>query len=54
MLFYVMLCTPTHEHQLDLDIEGGEGANVLMCYNICDRDCSFNVELDLILAKVFY
>ena len=30
-LCYVMLCTPTHEHQPDLNIEGGEGANVLVC-----------------------
>ena len=25
-------------HECDLNIEWGEGANVIMCYNICDRD----------------
>ena len=29
-----------HKHEYDLNIEWGEGANMIMCYKICDRDCS--------------
>ena len=31
-------CTPIDKHECDLNIEVGEGANVIMCYIICDRD----------------
>ena len=40
LLLPVAFCTPIHKHGCDLNIEGGEGANVILCYNICDRDCS--------------
>ena len=36
--------SPTHKHQHDLNIERGEGANVLVCYNICGRDCRLKVK----------
>ena len=39
LLLPVGFCTPINKHECDLYIEGGEGANVIMCYNICDRDC---------------
>ena len=39
LLLPVAFCTPIHKHGCDLNIEGGEGANVILCYNICDRDC---------------
>ena len=38
LLLLVAFCTPTHKHECDLNIEGDEGANVIVCYNICDRD----------------
>ena len=41
LLLPVAFCTPIHKHGCDLNIEGGEGANVILCYNICDRDCRF-------------
>lgn len=34
----VAFCTPTHEHECDLNIEADEGAKVIVCYNICDQD----------------
>ena len=40
LLLPVAFCTPIPKHECDLNIEGGEGANVILCYNICDRDCS--------------
>lgn len=33
--------TSTHKHQNDLNIEEGGEVNVLVCYNICDRDCGY-------------
>jgi len=39
LLLPVAFCTPMHKHECDLNIEWGEGANVIMCHNICDRDC---------------
>ena len=39
LLLPVAFCTPMHKHEYDLNIEWG--ANVIMCYNICDRDCSW-------------
>ena len=42
LLLPVAFCTPVHKHECDLNIEWGEGANVIMCYNICDRDCRSN------------
>ena len=44
LLLPVAFCTPMHKHECDLNIEWGEGANVIMCYNICDRDCSFHCQ----------
>ena len=41
LLLPVAFCTPIHKHGCDLNIEGGEGANVILCYNICDRDCRY-------------
>ena len=41
LLLPVVFCTPIHKHECDLNIGGGEGANVTVCYNICDPDCSF-------------
>ena len=41
LLLPVAFCTPMHKHEYDLNIEWGEGANVIMCYNMCDRDCGF-------------
>jgi len=38
LLLPVAFCTPIHKHECDLNIERGEGANVVVCYNICDRD----------------
>ena len=35
------------KHECDLNIEWGEGANVIMCYNICDRDCSIKINSSL-------
>ena len=32
----VALCTPTHKHQHDLNIEGGEMKSVLCVHNICE------------------
>ena len=40
LLLQVSFCTPTHNHECDLNNEGDEGANVILCYNFCDRDCS--------------
>ena len=40
LLLPVAFWTTIHKHECDLSIEGGEGANVILCYNICDRDCS--------------
>ena len=40
LLLPVAFCTPIQRHGCDLNIEGGEGANVILCYNICERDCS--------------
>ena len=31
LLLVVALCSPTYERQDDLNIEGGEGKNVLLC-----------------------
>lgn len=39
LLLPVSFCTPTM-NECDLNIEGEEGANVVVCYNFCDRDCS--------------
>ena len=39
LLLPVAFWTPIHKHECDLNIEGGEGPNVILCYNICDRDC---------------
>ena len=41
----VAFCTAIHKHECELNIEGegGEGANVIVCYNICDRDCKSNI-----------
>ena len=39
LLLPVAFCTPNHKHECDLNIEGGEGPNVIFLYNICDRDC---------------
>ena len=44
LLLPVAFCTPIHEHECDLNIEGDEGANVIVCYNICDRDCRYTGE----------
>ena len=57
LLLPVAFCTPTHKHDCDLNIEGGEGANVIVCYSICDRDCSsFSIlhifDLDFITKKI--
>ena len=45
MLLPVAFCTPMYKHEYDLNIEWGEGANVIMCCNICDRDCSHSATL---------
>ena len=42
LLLPVAFCTPIHKHECDLNIEGGGGANVIVCYNICDGDCFFS------------
>ena len=39
LLLPVAFWHPIEKHECDLNIEGGEGANVIMCYNICHRDC---------------
>ena len=43
LLLPVGFCTPIDKRECDLNIEGVEGANVIMCYNICDRDCRLSV-----------
>ena len=40
LLLPIAFCTPVHKHECDLNIEGVDGANVIVCYNICDRNCS--------------
>ena len=40
LLLPVAFCTSIHKHECDLNIGGSEGANVIVCYNICDGDCS--------------
>ena len=35
------------KYECDLNIEWGEGANVIMHYNICDRDCSIKINSSL-------
>ena len=40
LLLPVAFCTSIYKHECDLNIGGGEGAYVIVCYNICDRDCS--------------
>ena len=39
LLLPVAFCTSIYKHECDLNIGGGEGAYVIVCYNICDRDC---------------
>ena len=36
-----------HKHECDLNIQWSEGANVIMCYNICDWDCSIKINSSL-------
>ena len=43
LLLPVAFCTPIYKHECDLNIGGGEGAYVIVCYNICDRDCSLTL-----------
>ena len=45
LLLPVAFCTPIRKHECGLNIEGDEGANVIMCYNICDRNCSHRLAL---------
>ena len=56
LLLPVAFCTPMHKHECDLNIEWGEGANVIMCYNICDRDCRskeyFHSSLDVSVSTL--
>ena len=44
LLLPVAFCTPIHKHECDLNIGGAEGANVIVCYKICDRDYSLELE----------
>ena len=50
LLLPVAFCTPIYKHECDLSIGGGEGAYVIVCYNICDRDC--NKVLKLFVTEV--
>ena len=56
LLLPVAFCTPMHKCECDLNIEWGEGANVIMCYNICDRDCRskeyFHSSLDVSVSTL--
>ena len=51
LLLPVTFCTPIHKHECDLNIEGVEGANVIVCYNICDPDCRLK-QLDLVWKQI--
>ena len=66
LLLPVAFYTPMHKQEYDLNIEGvrgkmwlcvttsgrGKGENVIMCYNICDRDCSLLIKLIKLHLKI--